>query len=136
MLPLAMPCGPCLDTPGSTAINATHLDGFTASTILTVVLPPPTLTGFTPSSGKVRTSVTITGTNFASVSAVRFNGVPASGLAASIFGVALSLSCDPTSCRIHPFEPYGVVLSAIGLFVFLVGLTLAAAFPPEGTGVS
>lgn len=62
--------------------------------------------------------------------------LPASGLAVSIFGVALSFSCDPTSCRIHPFEPYGVILSAIGLFVFLVGLTLAAAFPPEGTSVS
>ncbi len=37
----------------------------------------PTVTGFTPASGPVGTSVTITGTNFSSVSAVSFNGTAA-----------------------------------------------------------
>jgi hypothetical protein len=61
--------------------------------------------------------------------------MPASGLGVSILGVALSFTCDPTSCSIHPLESYGVILSAIGLFVFLAGLILAAAFPPEATSV-
>lgn len=62
--------------------------------------------------------------------------LPAAGLGAAILGVALSFACGPTSCDVHPLWPYGVVLSAIGLFVFLAGLTLAAAFPPEGPSVS
>lgn len=59
--------------------------------------------------------------------------LPSLGLAMSIFGVAVAFTCDPTSCRIHPFRLAGIVMSAIGLFVFLAGLTLAAAFPPDGT---
>lgn len=39
----------------------------------------PTVTSFLPVSGPVATSVAITGTNFANVSAVTFNGVSASG---------------------------------------------------------
>jgi YD repeat-containing protein len=64
---------------GTTTITATHPDGPTGSTTLTVTLPPPTLTSFSPSSGKVGTSVTLTGTNFAAVTSVRFNGVSAPG---------------------------------------------------------
>jgi hypothetical protein len=57
--------------------------------------------------------------------------LPASGLAVSIFGIALSFTCGPAGCHLHPYRPYGIVLSALGLIVFLGGLTLAAAFPPE-----
>lgn len=39
--------------------------------------PPPTITNFTPTSGRGGVSVTITGTNFVNVSAVTFNGVSA-----------------------------------------------------------
>jgi hypothetical protein len=53
--------------------------------------------------------------------------LPVSGLGMSIFGIAL---------HFVSFDPYGVVLSAVGLFVFLAGLTLAAAFPPEQMSVS
>ncbi|BCM89738.1 thermophilic serine proteinase [Abditibacteriota bacterium] len=42
-----------------------------------VVLTPPVVTGFTPSGGKVGTSVTISGANFTGATAVRFNGVAA-----------------------------------------------------------
>ena len=43
----------------------------------TCVSPPPTITSFTPTSGPVGTSVTITGTNLTGLSAVSFNGTAA-----------------------------------------------------------
>src|SRR5207248_635128 len=55
-------------TPGGTATSA---GSFT-------VINPPSITGFTPASGPVGTSVTISGTNFSGTSAVAFNGVSAS----------------------------------------------------------
>ena len=53
-------------TGGGTAISATNF---------TVTAPPaaPTITSFTPSSGAVGAQITITGTNFASVTSVKFN---------------------------------------------------------------
>ena len=37
------------------------------------MIPAPTITGFTPTSGRVGTSVTITGTNFTGATQVQFN---------------------------------------------------------------
>ncbi len=66
--------------PGPTTITATHAaSGLIASTTLTVAVPPPTVSRFTPTSGRVGDPVTITGTNFVNVSAVAFNGVAAPG---------------------------------------------------------
>jgi hypothetical protein len=41
-------------------------------------LNTPTITSFTPSSGPVGTSITITGTNFVGMTSVKFNGTTAS----------------------------------------------------------
>src|SRR5439155_124278 len=41
------------------------------------VIPPPTITSFSPTSGPVGANVTINGTNFTGVTAVRFNGTSA-----------------------------------------------------------
>ena len=54
-------------TPGGTAVST---EPFT-------VVPPPTLTGFTPATGPAGTRVTLTGTHFLGATAVRFNGVGA-----------------------------------------------------------
>src|SRR5207245_9938203 len=54
-------------TPGGTATSAT---AFT-------VIPAPTLTSFTPTSGAVGSTVTITGTAFTGATAVTFNGTSA-----------------------------------------------------------
>lgn len=57
-----------VSTPGGTA----SLPGFTFS------LPAPTITSFTPTAGASGATVTITGTNFYSVSGVSFGGTAAS----------------------------------------------------------
>ena len=54
-------------TPGGTAVSA---EPFT-------VVPPPTLTRFTPATGPAGTRVTLTGTHFLGATDVRFNGVGA-----------------------------------------------------------
>jgi hypothetical protein len=53
-----------------------------ASAFTYVTLPPPTVTGITPASGSTAggTTVTITGTNFASGAAVTIGGVAATGV--------------------------------------------------------
>jgi photosystem II stability/assembly factor-like uncharacterized protein len=55
-----------VDTDGGTA---------TSAGTFTVVTPPPTISGFTPSSGPVGTSVTITGSSFTTATTVTYNGV-------------------------------------------------------------
>src|SRR5207245_1280817 len=48
-----------------------------ASAVSVTVVSAPTITSFTPTSGPVGTSVTISGTNFTGATAVMFNGVSA-----------------------------------------------------------
>jgi hypothetical protein len=57
----------------------TNADGTgTSASDFTVTVPAlPEITAFTPSSGPVGTSVTITGTNFTGTTAVEFNGTAA-----------------------------------------------------------
>lgn len=67
------------DTSNQFAANSNQV----TFTLATVADPPttPTITGFTPTSGVVGTSVTISGTNFSSTlgsNTVKFNGVTAS----------------------------------------------------------
>src|SRR5207247_202620 len=54
-------------------IGVTNADGTASSASSFTVINPPTVTSFTPASGPVGTSVTISGTNFTGASAVLFN---------------------------------------------------------------
>src|SRR5207244_8534089 len=68
-LPNGATTGPIsVTTSGGTATSASNF----------TVIPPPTITSFSPTSGPAGTSVTITGTNFTGVTSVTFNGVSAS----------------------------------------------------------
>ena len=51
--------------------------GGTATSTNMFTVPPPGITGISPASGVVGTSVTITGTNFGFVTSLTFNGTPA-----------------------------------------------------------
>jgi hypothetical protein len=65
----------------SHALTAVARDGFgilwTSNPVTVTVSNPPTISSFTPPSGPVGTSVTLSGTNFTGASAVRFNGTSA-----------------------------------------------------------
>jgi hypothetical protein len=73
----------------STSINATIGAGASGTVSVTTAsgtgtlagftyLPPPTITSFSPTSGKTGQTITITGTNFTGVTAVRFGNTAAS----------------------------------------------------------
>ncbi len=79
-------------------ITVTTPQGTATSPTPFTVLPPPSITGFTPSQGKPGTNVTITGQNFDPVAAnnqVRFNGVPAGATSAT--STTLIVSVPPTA---------------------------------------
>jgi gliding motility-associated-like protein len=56
-------------------ITVTTANGTGTSTTNFTVLPPPTITSFSPSSGPISSTVTITGSNFTGATAVSFNGI-------------------------------------------------------------
>jgi hypothetical protein len=58
-------------------LSVTTAGGTASSASNFTVLIPPTITSFTPASGAAGASVTINGTNFTGVTAVRFNGTGA-----------------------------------------------------------
>ncbi len=57
-------------------ISVTTPNGIASSTTPFQVSPPPTIASFTPGSGPVGTSVTITGANLTGATAVSFGGTP------------------------------------------------------------
>ena len=62
------------------------------SAVVTVNLPQPTISGFSPSSGGPGTSVTITGSDFYEITAVTFGGAPATVFSASSGGNTLQVT--------------------------------------------
>jgi probable HAF family extracellular repeat protein len=72
----------------------------------------PTITKFKPGSGPVGTTVTITGTNFAGVSSVTFNGTSASYSVNSTTSITATVPTGATSGQIGVTTPGGEKYSA------------------------
>ena len=53
--------------------------GASTSNAIFTVIPAPAVTGFNPQGGPVGAEITVTGSNFTTVTAVSFNGVSAPG---------------------------------------------------------
>lgn len=93
---------------------------------------PPTIAGFTPTSGPVGRVVTITGTNLVGTTQVRFNG-----LAASAFGVQTNTQMTaavPTGATTGPISltaPGGVATSAAN-FTVVPGPGITSISPTSG----
>ena len=79
----------------------------------TVLTGVPTVTSFTPSVGEVGTNVVITGTNFAGTTAVRFNGVTATGFVVnSATQITVPVPVGATTGPITVTNPLGTGTSA------------------------
>src|SRR6266403_2094669 len=80
--PYSVPWDTTTASNGSHTLTAVARDSlgmlWTSDPVTVTVSNPPTITSFTPSSGPVGTSVTISGTNFTGATAVLFNGTSAS----------------------------------------------------------
>ena len=115
--------------PGGTAVST---EPFT-------VVPPPTLTRFTPTTGPAGTGVTLTGTHFLGATDVRFNGVRAAEFEV-VSGTTIEAVVPPgaTSGPISVVTPGGMAVSAERFTVVppptLTGFTPATG--PVGTGVT
>src|SRR5438445_463150 len=73
---------------------------------------PPTITSFTPASGPVGTSVTISGTNFTDASAVLFNGTSASFTVNSATSIAATVPSGATTGPVSVTTSGGTASSA------------------------
>jgi hypothetical protein len=73
---------------------------------------PPTITGFTPGNGPVGTVVTVSGTKFNSVTAVRFNGANAAFTPVSSSQLTATVPTGATTGAITVVTPDGTATSA------------------------
>lgn len=95
-----------ITTPGG-AVDST---GLTPADF--TLVSAPTLTSFTPASGGIGTTVTLTGTNFTNASSVKIGGVSASYTVTNATTIALVVPANAVSGTIQVVAPGGSVTSA------------------------
>jgi len=105
--------------PGATSgpISVTNLNGTATSSTKFTVVAAPTITAFSPTSGQVGTTVTITGTNFTGATGVRFNGVIASFVVNSSTKITATIPVGATTGPISITAPGGTVASSTSFTV-------------------
>ena len=81
------------------------------------VLPPPTITSFTPTSGLVETSVTISGTNFTGATAVTFNFTQATFTVIGDTQIQATVPAGGTTGPVAVTAPGGTATSAANFTV-------------------
>jgi len=98
-------------TTGPLSVTTSGGGPANSSTNFTVVTGP-TITSFTPKSGPVGTSVTITGTNLTGVTSVKFNGVTATFTTSTPTSVTATVPSGATTGKIEVTTPGGTATSA------------------------
>ena len=100
--------------PGASTgpIGVTTPSGSTDSAASFTVVPVPSITGFTPTSGAVGGSVTIEGANFTGATAVRFNGINAPFTVNSPSRISATIPASATTGTLSVITPGGTATSA------------------------
>ena len=112
-------------------ISVTNING-SGSSSTSFTLPAPTISSFTPTSGRVGASVVVTGTGFFQVAGVRFNGTAAAGFVANAAGTQLTVSV-PAGASTGPIAlttPSGTATSAASFTLLLPEINFLS--PTEG----
>jgi hypothetical protein len=94
----------------TSAGTGTSNDSFT-------VIPPPTIVSFTPTSGQVGTSVSITGTGFTGATSVTFNGAAANYMINSPTSITATVPNGATTGPISVTTPGGTGTSSTSFAV-------------------
>jgi len=92
----------------------------------------PTITGFTPSSGVVGSSVTVNGTNLTGATAVSFNGTAATFQVSSATQIAATVPAGATSGKISVVTSNGGASSAANFSVTLPAPSISNFSPTSG----
>ncbi len=93
--------------------------------------PTPTVTTFTPSSGGLHATVTVTGTNFTGATHVRLNGTDAPFSVASATKITFTVPTGATSGTIAVTTPGGTATSA-GSFTITPPPSITSLSPTSG----
>ncbi|QUW01564.1 IPT/TIG domain-containing protein [Chloracidobacterium sp. MS 40/45] len=112
-------------------ITVTNPAGTATSSASFVVILPPTITGFSPTSAPVGASVTITGTNFTGTTSVRFNGITAVFTLNSNTQITATVPAGATTGPITVTNPAGTATSSTG-FVVILPPTISGFSPASG----
>ena len=131
----AVPAGA---TTGKIAVT-TPVSTATSASDFTVILAPA-ITGFSPASGPVGTSVTISGTNLTGATVVKFNGVNAPSFTVnSATQITAAVPANATTGPIAVTTPGGTAASATHFTVTTPAPTITSFAPtsgPVGTSVT
>jgi myo-inositol-hexaphosphate 3-phosphohydrolase len=92
------------------------------------IAPPPAIESFAPTSGITGTEVTVTGSGFAAVRAVDFNGVPADFMIDSDARLRAIVPAGASTGRIHVTSPDGTGSS--GLDFLVIAMPVTESFEP------
>ena len=95
-------------------IGVTHPGGEvkSAATFTVEIVPPPAITGFSPTSGPVGTLVTISGTGFSGATTVTFDGIPADFTGVSATSITATVPAGASTGKIGVTTPGGSTLSS------------------------
>jgi len=127
--------------PGTTTgpITITTPGGTTTSATPFTVLQPPTITGFTPTSGGVGAVVKLTGTNFTGTNLVKFAGVTATTFSViSATSLTATVPAGAATGKISVTTPGGTATSAASFTVTQPPIfkTFSPTSGPVGTKVT
>ncbi len=92
----------------------------------------PTLASFSPASGTAGDTIALTGTNFAEVSAVKFNGVDALYTVVSATSITATVPSTATTGTLSVTTPYGTATSATSFTVTQNPILISQIFSGGG----
>jgi Zn-dependent metalloprotease len=113
------------------------VSGFNSSTgpfvLGATCVSPPTITGFSPTSGLPGASVTISGTDFTGTTAVRFNGTTATFTVVNATTITATVPVTATTGTLSVTNPAGTATSAATFTVLVPAPTITSFTPTSGT---
>lgn len=115
---------------GGTGSNAADVSGLFAACAIGLQPVLPTITSFTPTSGLAGTILSITGTGFTNVTAVRIGGVNASSYSVnSATSITATISGSTVSGSVSVTADYTTVSKAIYLYLMPVSPSISSFSP-------